>query len=241
MSIESYDVVMIGAGSVGVPAALACARAGIRTLVIDRMPSVGQGSNKHAIGGIRATHSDPAKVRLCLHSIEILSTWQELWGDDIEWHQGGYVFVAYGEHEAAALKELLEIQRQYGLCIRWLDSDMLCRLVPDLDPEGLIGGTHSPHDGSASPLLAIHAFYQHARRLGAEFRFGETVTDIVTQPGRVCGVRTDKAQYGAGVVIDAAGASARAVAQMVGSELPVYTLTRMRPASQSPLPASWNQ
>jgi sarcosine oxidase subunit beta len=56
----------------------------LRVLTIDSRRSVGQGSNKAAIGGVRATHSDPAKIRTCLRSIEILSTWQARHGDDIE-------------------------------------------------------------------------------------------------------------------------------------------------------------
>jgi sarcosine oxidase subunit beta len=216
-----YDAVVIGAGSIGTPTAFALAQAGIRTLVIDRMPSVGQGSNKHAIGGVRATHSDPAKVQLCQSSIETLSTWQARYGDDIEWHQGGYSFVAYREREARTLKDLLKAQHLHGLDIDWLDRDALLEAIPDLNPEGLIGGTLSPGDGSASPLLAIHAFYRHARRLGAEFHFGETVTGIAVRGGRVRGVQTDRAAYGADMVFNAAGAQARAVARLVGEDMPV--------------------
>ncbi len=76
-SISAYDVIIIGSGSVGAPAALCLARSGYKVLVLDGAPSVGQGSNKRAIGGVRATHSDPAKIRLCLRSIEILRAWQE--------------------------------------------------------------------------------------------------------------------------------------------------------------------
>jgi sarcosine oxidase subunit beta len=90
-----YDVIIIGAGSIGAPTAFYLAQAGLRVLVIDRESSPGQGSNKTAIGGIRATHSDSAKIRLCLRSLEIFSTWQEIYGDDIEWNQGGYCFVTY--------------------------------------------------------------------------------------------------------------------------------------------------
>ena len=86
---KSWDVIVVGAGSVGIPAALSLAEAGLRTLVVDELPSAGQGSNKRAIGGLRATHSDPAKIRLCLRSLEIFSTWKERFGDDIEWFKGG--------------------------------------------------------------------------------------------------------------------------------------------------------
>ena len=90
-SVPAYDVIVIGAGSVGTPAAFYLAKAGLKTLVLDGGASVGQGSNKKAIGGIRATHSDPAEIRLCLRSIEIFSTWKEIYGDEIEWEEGGYV------------------------------------------------------------------------------------------------------------------------------------------------------
>jgi sarcosine oxidase subunit beta len=222
MSIRHYDAVVIGAGSIGTPAALALAQAGIRTLVIDRLPSVGQGCNKHAIGGVRATHSDPSKIHLCQSSIETLRTWQARYGEDIEWHRGGYSFVAYRETEERTLKDLLDVQQAHGLNIDWLDREALLEAIPDLNPDGLIGGTLSPDDGTASPLLTVHAFYRHARRLGAEFRFNERVTGIVVRGGRVRGVRTDKATYGADVVVDAAGAQARAVARLAGEDVPVY-------------------
>jgi sarcosine oxidase subunit beta len=214
-------VVIVGAGSVGSPVAFSLAKAGIRTLVIDRGASVGQGSNKTAIGGIRATHSDPAKIRLGLRSIEIFSTWKEQYGDEIEWYEGGYSFVAYRPQEAKTLLDLLEIQQAYGLNIHWLPKDELLEVIPDLNPRGLLGGTYSPEDGNASPLLAIHAFYSHAQRLGAVFHFNETVTDIAVEGGRVRGVRTDKGEYGADVVINAAGPWASQVGRMVGLEVPV--------------------
>ena len=93
-STQNFDVLIIGAGSIGTPTAFFMAQAGLSVLVIDQMPSVGQASNKHAIGGIRATHSDPAKINLGNRSLEVFANWQAHYGDDIEWHKGGYSFVA---------------------------------------------------------------------------------------------------------------------------------------------------
>jgi len=218
---KHYDAIIIGAGSVGTPTAFSLAEAGVKALVLDSRPSAGQGSNKAAIGGIRATHSDPAKIRLCLRSIEILTTWKEKYGDDIEWQKGGYAFVAYREREEKILKDLLAIQKPFGLNIDWLDRDDFLEVIPDLNPNGLIGGTFSPDDGNASPLLSLHAFYAHAKRLGAEFRFNETVTSIDTAGGRVRGVKTDQGDYYADVVINAAGAWATPLASLVGMDVPV--------------------
>jgi len=221
MTTKVYDAIIIGAGSVGLPTAFFLAEAGLKPLVIDQFASPGQGSNKAAIGGIRATHSAPSKIRLCLKSIEIFSTWEETCGDNIEWYQGGYSFVAYREREEQVLKDLLKVQQAYGLDINWLDRDDLLEVIPDLNPEGLIGGTYSPGDGSASPLLTAHAFYSRAVERGAEFRFRERVTGIIRRRGRVVGVRTDRGGYATEVVINAAGAWARGAAQLAGLDVPV--------------------
>lgn len=219
--MKQYDAIIIGSGSVGSPAAFFLAQAGLQTLVIDKMPSVGQGCNKTAIGGIRATHSDTAKIRLGLRSIDIFSTWKEKYGDEIEWYRGGYLFVAYSQQDEKTLKDLLAIQRAYNLNIDWLDREVLLVAVPGLNKEGLIGGTLSPDDGNASPLLATHAFYSNAKRLGAEFQFSETVTGVLVEHGRVQGVRTQKGEYGTQVVINAAGPWGASVAEMVGMDAPI--------------------
>lgn len=220
-TVPHYDVIIAGAGSVGVPAAFALANAGIRTLVLDGRASPGQGSNKAAIGGVRATHSDPAKIRLNMRTLEILKGWQQVHGDDIEWNTGGYVYVAYREREEKILKDLLVVQKEYGLNIDWLDREQMLDLLPDLNKHDLIGGTYSPDDGHCSTLLTLHAFYDHARACGAEFRFNEPLAAIDIESGKVVGVRTPHGRYGADIVINAAGAEADAVARLAGLSVPV--------------------
>lgn len=216
--MDSYDVIIIGAGSVGVPTALAMAQAGLKILVLDKFASEGQGSNKSAIGGVRATHSDPTKIRLSKRSLEILSTWKETYGHDIEWTTGGYSFVAYREQEEKTLKDLLRIQRAYELNIDWCDRNELLDVIPDLNPLGLIGGTFSPDDGYCSTLLVGHAQYEEAKRAGAVFRFSETVEAIPVKGGHIQGVRTSRREYAARVVLNTAGAWAKQVGGMVGVE-----------------------
>lgn len=218
---KNYDVIIIGAGSLGTPSAYYLSKSGLKVLVLESVPSVGQGSNKRAIGGIRATHSDPAKIRLCLRSIEIFSTFKDTFGDDIEWDPCGYTFVAYTPREEKILKDLLTIQKSYGLENNWYDRDELLKIVPDLTPDGLVGGTFSPGDGSASPLLSNHAYYTHAVEEGAVFKFSEPVTSMTQKKDRIESVSTCNGTYSAGIVVNAAGANAAEIGRMVGVDLPV--------------------
>ncbi len=221
MTTSVYDVIVVGAGSVGMPAAMYLAEKGLKVLCLDQFASPGQGSNKAAIGGLRATHSSPAKIKLCLDSLKIFSTWKEKHGFEIEWYKGGYVFVAYRPEESKTLKDLLVIQRKAGLNIDWYDKDELLKIVPSLKTEGLIGGTFSPEDGSASPMLSACAFHKRAVELGVECRFNERVTSIMRRKGAVVGVRTDKGGYATSCVVNAAGPWARTLAQSAGLDVPV--------------------
>ena len=216
-----YDVIIAGAGSIGTPTAFYLARAGLRVLVLEALPSVGQASNKHAIGGIRATHSDASKIYLCAETIRVLSTWQEVYGDEIEWRAGGYCFVAYEPAIKQTLRDLLAYQKSYGLNIDWQDAQGIQKIIPDIQPEGLLGGTFSPDDGSASPMKTCFAFYAHAVAAGADFHFNEPFLSASVVNGAVQSVSTARGSYACKYLINAAGSWASEISQLVGLPLPV--------------------
>jgi sarcosine oxidase, subunit beta len=218
---QQYDVIVIGGGSVGIPTALALAERKLKVLVLDSEASAGQGNNKKAIGGIRATHSDFGKIKVSQRSIEIFSTWEERFGDDIGWMSNGYSFPAYSDRDRTRLQELMKIQHGYGLDIRWVSAAEYDDLVPGINPDGLQGATYSPGDGSASPLLALNAFYFKSLEYGASYHFHETVTGFERQNNRVIAVLTTQGEYGCSTMINAAGNNAHAIGTLLGMELPV--------------------
>lgn len=219
--MKNYDVIIIGAGSVGIPAALSLAQNKVKVLVLDALASPGQGQNKKAIGGIRATHSDKGKISTALRSIEIFSTWKETHGDDIGWIQNGYSFPAYTDTHAQKLKDLMKIQKSFNLDINWLTSTEYLEIVPGINKKNLKGATYSPKDGSASPLLAINAFYFKSLKYGAEYRFKENVTAISIINDKEINVKTDKGEYCSEKVINAAGNYAKQMGALIGLDFPV--------------------
>ena len=219
--MKTSDVIIVGAGSVGVPTALALAERGIKTRVIDMHPSPGQGENKHAIGGVRATHSDPAKILTCRRSLEIFSTWKDLHGDNIEWLKGGYTFPVYRKKDVTMLKKLLPVQKKYGLNIDFMGPNDIKKIIPGINPKGLRGGTFSPDDGSISPLLTINAFHRRAVDLGASFQFKQRVRQIQVENDCVVGVETEQSEYRAPIVIDTAGPFSPELSRTAGTDLHV--------------------
>lgn len=219
---DVYDVIVIGAGSIGNPTACHLAEAGLKVLVIDRRSAAGQGDNKSAIGGVRATHSEPGKISLCLESIKVFSGWKEQHGFDIGWKPGGYCFPVYDQDTEKALRSLLQYQINHGLEIDWVNSDSIQELIPGINSEGLRGGTYSPQDGQVSSILAPIAFQREAVRLGAVYRFNETVTAYQKQGNRITGVITDRGTYSAQWVVLATGADAAEHSTLLGFDIPVY-------------------
>jgi sarcosine oxidase subunit beta len=218
---KTYDAIVVGGGSVGVPAAYYLALRGLKVLLLDRRSAVGQGENKCAIGGVRATHSDPAKIVLCMKSLEVMSTWQQTHGDDIGWKPGGYCFPVYSEEMEKRLTGLFPIQHKYGLDNRWLGPAEVDALIPGINREGLRGGTWSPGDGQVSPIVLPVVLLRHAMRLGTELRVGEKVTGYLVERGEIKGVRTDTDTYLAPRVVVATGSDAAGDGEALGLEIPV--------------------
>lgn len=219
---KTYDVIIIGAGSIGVPTAVSLSEKGKKVLVLEEFAGPGQGNNKKAIGGVRATHSDYGKLSVCKRSIEIFSTWKEKHNYDIGWRSNGYSYPAWNDKDSETLQAMVRSLQAMGLNIMWVPAEEYNKLVPGIKMEGLKGSTFSPEDGSCSPLLAMSAFHKRASELGAEFHFNEKVVEFELENNKVVSVVTDKAKYSCSEVINAAGNNAREIGKKVGLDLPVF-------------------
>jgi len=219
--MKIFDVLIIGAGSIGVPAAYYLSKKGLKVGVIEKLPSEGRGQNRAAIGGIRATHSDPAKIKICQITIDLFNKFEKEHNIDIDWMSGGYLFPVYDQILEQKLKKLLITQKSFNLNIDWIDSEAVKDLVPGINPDSLRGGTFSPEDGSASPLKVTGAYLKLAKELNVEFFFNEEVKGFKSSNGKITGVETTKDNYTAGIIINAAGGDAKDVGLLSGINIPV--------------------
>ena len=219
--MNKFDILIIGAGSIGVPAAYYLAKKGLRVGAIEKLPSEGRGQNRAAIGGIRATHSDPAKIKICQLTIELMNSFEKEHNIDIDWISGGYLFPVYDEILEGKLKKLLSIQKNFNLNIDWISPAEVEELVPGINPANLRGGTFSPEDGSASPLKLSGAYLKLAKEQKAEFFFNEEVTGFKIQNNKIVEIETNKNKHSADIIINAAGGDAKEIGLLSGISIPV--------------------
>jgi sarcosine oxidase subunit beta len=114
-----------------------------------------------------------------------------------------------------------------GLGIRTsvISADDVHRMVPTFDTEDFDVAAYEPDSGYADPILTAGSLLDAARRRDARFTGECEVRAISSIGGRVKGVRTSKGDFSAPVIVNAAGAWADRVANMVQVDLPLTTWT----------------
>jgi sarcosine oxidase subunit beta len=231
---DRADVVIIGAGIMGLSIAYHLAVRGVtRVTVIDRGYLCGGASGRNG-GGVRAQWSSEVNVRLMLESIRMCREFAAKMKINVWLRQGGYLFLA----RTAALRETLEksvaLQNECGLSTRMLSPQEARRIVPELDVDGVKAASYNPDDGVVFPWPFVWGYAQAARKLGVEVIDWHEAVGFETRGARIEGVRLRRSGPPGAVppgvslsstiathrVVNAAGAWSPQIARMLGVELP---------------------
>jgi sarcosine oxidase subunit beta len=215
------DVVVIGGGVIGLSAAYHLAASGVRDVVLVEKDELGSGSTCKAAGGVRAQFSDAVNIELGLRSLRTFETFREEFGQEIDLHQVGYLFLLDRPEHVALFEKSVSLQNELGVPSRMIDVAEAKRLSPLIDTEGLLAAACSPTDGHCTPESVVLGYAGAARRAGARLLRGTTVADIEHDGRTISAVCTDSGSIRTDTVVCAAGAWSAEVGAMVGVDLPV--------------------
>lgn len=202
MTEVGYDVVVVGAGIVGVACADEFARRGMRVVVVDR-EVVGGGATAAGMGHIVAMDDSEPQFALTRYSQRL---WQDLRPDlpeEVEYEQCGTIWVAADDQEMAEVHRKNDYYRKRGVPAEVLDSQHLEELEPNLR-RGMAGGLLVPEDAVLYPPGAAGFLVKRAKELGAKVRLGSAVAAI--GQGRVR--LSDGVEISGEIIVNAAGTSA---------------------------------
>ena len=224
---KTADVVIIGGGIIGTSIAAFLSEKKIGAIVLLEKGLLGEGSTSRCAGGIRGQFTTPVNIQFSLESFKIFRNFKDIFGVDPEFHKTGYLFLASTDEEFTGLQAGARLQRSFGLNVETLSQETLKSRWPFLHTEDLSGGTFCDQDGYAGPYEVLQGYVKKARENGVQIFENREVTDILTQNGKVRGVRLAGGEtLSAPVVVDAAGPYAGLVAEMAGISLPIHPLKR---------------
>jgi sarcosine oxidase subunit beta len=220
------SVVIIGGGIMGVSTAYQLAAAGVTDVVLVDADSLGAGSTSKAAGGVRAQFSDTINIRLALRSLRTFETFGEQFGQEIDFHQVGYLFLLDSAADVSSFEAAVKSQNELGVPSRMISVEEAAQRSPLVSTEGLLAATFCPTDGYCTPESVVLGYATSARRLGARLIPHCQVTGIRTRDGRITAVVTAAGEVSTGTVICAAGPWSRQVGEWAGVDLPVTPLRR---------------
>jgi glycine oxidase len=174
-----HDVVVVGAGVIGLACAWRCAQRGLRVLVLERSASPGAGASGVAAGMLapvtEAEFGEEALLRLNLAGAALWPSFaaelSERSGLDTGYRASGALVAAVDRDDAEELRRLFAFQQSLGLDVRWLGGRECRRLEPRLSPR-VPGGILSAQDHQVEPRSVVRALRAAFEAAGGELRCG---------------------------------------------------------------------
>ena len=238
---QTYDTIVIGAGVMGASIAFHLAERGLKVAILERKVTA-SGATGHSSGLVRMHYDLAAESELTFKSYQLyFSNWKERVGGECGFMQTGFMQIAKREHEDK-LRGNVANQQRIGINTSVISADDVKKLVPDFITEHFDYAAYEPDSGYADATLTTNSFIEAAKRNGAMLIQNCEVTAIHTAGGKVTGVSTDKGDFNAPIIINAAGPWAKHVASLAGIEIPLETSTHdvaflHRPPSLGKIPA----
>ncbi len=135
-SYETYDIVIVGAGIVGVCSAyyLQKNNPDRRILLIDRLPAPGQANTAMSAAAVRNMFASSTNQLLTDTSVKFIEHIQSELGFDLTFEKVGYLWLlAKEQFESASVKMWMERMRASGIHYRVYDRRELQQMIPGLN------------------------------------------------------------------------------------------------------------
>ena len=219
------DVVVVGAGVIGVAAALELARAGLTVAVVDKGFVAAEQSSRNW-GWVRQQGRDRREIPLIVESLRRWDRLQEESPIDLGFRRAGLVSLTRSQDELDRWRRWAERGRAGGILVEELSPAEAEQAFPSRG-RPWIGGLSTPTDGKAEPSIAVPAIARLARSAGVTIHQETAVRGLDVSAGRIQGVVTERGRIAASRVLVAVGAWSSQLLRRHGVRLPQLIPVRL--------------
>ena len=216
---DSVDVVIIGAGVIGIFSALYLSRLGKRVLVCEKGRVAGEQSSRNW-GWIRQHGRDAAELPIATQALQL---WHEVdaeTGGACGIKTVGVHYLASNQTELAYIQRWLEVAKQHDMDSYAMTQDQVNKLFTQPTSGQWLGGTCTPSDAKGEPWQAVPAVAKLAQQEGALIKENCAVRDLRLEAGKVTGVVTELGEVSCRQVVLCGGAWSALFARRLGVNIP---------------------
>lgn len=235
--MNKADVVIIGAGIIGLSTGYWLTKAGAKVIILDKGRIAWEASSR-ATGYLSLRGEQPMEAPLAAEAEKLWLSLDNELGYPTEWTPSGRMWAACTEQDYSELAREYEQFSKTDIPFRLIDGKEAREIIPSLRPD-IVGAIHTTRSGHANPQRASQAFAWAFMDQGGTIQEFSPVIEIVIDGDKVAGVVTPKGRISTNIVVNCAGPQAGLVAGLVGVDLPVAA-ARMQAMVTAPLPTMYN-
>src|SRR5262245_55275098 len=215
------DVIVIGSGGLGAATAFHLVKRGVKRVALVDKHDIGSQTSPRAAGMVSCVRKSELMINLIKLAAERIKRFTEDTGQPLDWIHSGSLKVARRAQDADVIDSDIARGRGLGLDVERISPQEAQRSNPFLEPEGVVAVMRVGDDMYFDPSQVAIGFARAAEIGGATLLPHTAVTRVRIDEGEVTGVDTDRGTIRAPIVVDAAGAWTRQVAEASGVRVPL--------------------
>ena len=219
--IRQADVIVVGSGGLGAATAFSLVKRGVPRVVLVDRHDLGSQTSPRAAGMVSCVRKSDLMVAMIKIAVEKIRHFTEETGQPLDWVHSGSLRVARRSQDAEVIESDMARGRRLGLDVERISPLEAHHLNPFLEPEGVVAVMRVGDDMYFDPSQVAIGFARSAEMHGATLLPLTAATRILIEGGQVIGVDTDQGTIRAPVVVDAAGAWTRQLAEASGIRIPL--------------------
>lgn len=220
---STSKTIIVGGGIIGCSTAYHLAQLGEEVLLLEEA-QLTSGSTWHAAGLVGQLRSNANITQLLGYSIELYNKLEAETGLSTGWKMNGGLRLACNDARWTEVKRQATTAHSFGLDMQLLSPQEAQDLWPLMDISDVVGAAFLPTDGQANPADITQALAKGARAKGAKLLENHAVTEILTEKGKVVGVRTPSGDIACEKLVLCCGQWTRALAKKIGLAVPLVSV-----------------